>query len=61
MLMKVFAKPYTASSLIVMARKQRTKSRDFFNFLLRQASQRAERRKSKLLLFALLAAFVGGE
>ena len=34
--------------------------KDYFNFLLRQTSQRAERRKSKLLLFALLAMLVGG-
>ena len=49
MLMKVFAKPYTASSLIVMARKQRTKSRDFFNL-----------KKSRILLLMLLAMIVGG-
>lgn len=31
MRMKVFDKPYTASSLIVMARKQRPKAKDYFN------------------------------
>ena len=33
--------------------------KDFFNFLLRQATLRVERRKSKLLLPALPACFAG--
>jgi len=49
MRMKVFDKPYTASSLIVMARKQRPKAKDYFNL-----------KKSRLLLLMLLAMIVGG-
>ena len=34
--------------------------KDYFNFMLKQATLKVERRKSKMLLFALLTMLVGG-